>query len=135
VSVFAQDFTTERVKQKRMYISGPMTGIDQWNFPLFWEAEGYWQEMGWEVFNPANNFDSETGHPRKEYLRIDFAQVIESDALCALPHWNRSRGATMEVAIAHELELPIYEWRSKEISDAHYWIQLCTMSAEWDLIR
>ena len=41
---------------KKIYLSGPMTGLPEWGFPAFYAAEAKWIAAGWAVMNPARNF-------------------------------------------------------------------------------
>ena len=105
----------------KIYIAGPMTGYDQWNFPAFFEAEKQLLALGCQVINPAHN-DGPTlelalesaGVPERPnnswawYMRRDLPHVLEVDALCVLPGWQKSKGASLEVQVAEAIGLPIY---------------------------
>lgn len=98
-----------------------MTGVADWNFPAFFEAEEQLLALGHEPINPAHN-DGETvelalesaGHPDRPnnswsyYMRRDLPHVLKSDAICLLPGWQNSKGATLEVHVAKAIGLPIY---------------------------
>ena len=104
----------------KVYIAGPMTGYDNWNFPAFFEAQRQLESLGYEVINPAHN-DGDTiekalesaGHPDRpnhawsDYMRRDLPHVMEVDMLCLLPGWRDSRGAQLEVHVARALGLPL----------------------------
>lgn len=92
----------------KVYISGPMTGIPDYNFPAFNTAAERWRAEGWEVVNPAENFGGRVDLTRPEYMRLDIQHLLNVDALAVLAGWQRSKGASLEVAIAQELGLPIY---------------------------
>ncbi|HEY7417690.1 MAG TPA: DUF4406 domain-containing protein, partial [Ktedonobacteraceae bacterium] len=62
----------------RVYISGPMTGLPQANYPLFHEAERVVREMGHEPLNPARNFNGELDHSRAEFMRLDYDNVLKA---------------------------------------------------------
>jgi hypothetical protein len=105
----------------KIYIAGPMTGIEDWNFPAFFEVEKQLKELGYEVINPAHN-DGKTleealasaGTPERPnnswgyYMRRDLPSVLAVDGICVLPDWQRSKGARLEVQVAQALGLPIY---------------------------
>ena len=105
----------------KIYIAGPMSGVKDFNFPLFFETEKKLKELGYEVINPAHN-DGETleealknaGSPERpnnswnSYMRRDLPNVLAVDALCVLPDWQKSKGASLEVHVAEALGLPIY---------------------------
>lgn len=94
---------------KRIYISGPMTGFPNHNFPAFHAAAQQWREAGWEVANPAENFSGRTDLPRETYIRADVAMLAQCDAIAVLPGWERSRGAQLEYLLARELGMMIMD--------------------------
>lgn len=106
------------IKGKAVYLSGKMTGVENWNKPAFDEAEEALYEMGASfVFNPA--FDAPKLEEAKDhsfYMRRDI-NVLTSfhgfppkpvyDVIALLPGWEDSQGACIElqVAIACGLEV------------------------------
>lgn len=93
--------------KKVVYLSGPMTGLPQFNFPAFNDAAAKLRADGYEVISPAENYGGRHDLPRKMYLRLDVEAVLEVDMIVLLDGWELSKGACLEVAIARELELPI----------------------------
>lgn len=100
----------------RVYLSGPMTGIEDHNYPSFTDATTHLRELGFIVYNPAENFGGVKGLPRKEYMRVDLIHLLQAELLILLPSWETSDGATLEKRIADELELDIYEYCSIDCS-------------------
>jgi len=105
-----------------VYLSGPMTGMPDYNYPAFNDIEAAirwsWKGPGpIAVINPARNFDGFTGHARHIYMREDVAGLLRATCLMVLPGWDTSRGATLEVAIARELGLPVCDTDWREIAD------------------
>jgi len=97
-------------KNDVVYISGPMTGHVAFNYPAFNAMEEKLKaRIGCTVLNPARNFNGDPTHERSEYMALDIRHVLNSTALVVLPGWVFSRGANLEVAIAIELGLPIYD--------------------------
>lgn len=104
----------------KVYIAGPMSGMPDWNFPAFFEAERQLLELGYEVINPAHN-DGATvqealesaGSPDRPnnmwswYMRRDLPHVMEVDMLCVLPGWQNSKGAKLEVHVANAIGIPL----------------------------
>lgn len=88
-----------------IYLSGPMTGIADHNFPAFNEATGQLRDAGFEVRNPAEGGAGEMSWA--DYLRRDLRDVIEVDGLAVLPDWDLSKGARLEVRVARELGMPV----------------------------
>lgn len=94
----------------RLYLAGPMSGIAEYNRPLFNEVAEWLRNRGHEVFNPGENKDGGVKRPRSFYMRIDIPALMASDAIVLLPGWHESRGANLEVWIALDLDLPTYSY-------------------------
>lgn len=88
------------------YLSGPMTGIPEHNFPVFHEAAERLRILGFKVLNPAELGVVE-GWDWADYLRRDLPYVCRSQRVAVLRGWQQSRGARLEVHIARALELAI----------------------------
>lgn len=100
-----------------VYLSGPMTGLPDFNFPAFEEATAALRAIGVVVLSPHEH-DLEGGFdPSSEgedfdlraALEWDVAAVIRSDAVVVLPGWQSSPGCTVEVAIAAAMDIPVVE--------------------------
>lgn len=94
------------MKERRIYISGPMTGLPDFNFPAFHDAAARLRERGHEVANPAE-INSEAGGDWHDYLREDIKALCDCTTLALLPGWQNSKGAHLELHIAHRLGLEI----------------------------
>lgn len=86
----------------RVYVSGPMTGLPDMNFPAFHAAAEVLRELGHEVVNPADA-GAGAGLSYEDYLRRDLADLLGCNAICLLPGWERSKGATVEEHMARAL--------------------------------
>lgn len=93
---------------QRLYLAGPMSGYAQHNFPLFNRVAAQLREQGFEVFNPAENFDGDVRRPRAYYMQLDIPALIGSQAVVVLPGWRESRGANLEVWLALDMGIPLY---------------------------
>ena len=94
---------------KRIYIAGPMTGHADHNYPAFHAASQRLQEAGWQVVNPADNFEGRTDLPRETYLRADVALLVDCNAIALLPGWEESVGAKMEYLLARAFGMKVYD--------------------------
>lgn len=101
---------------QRLYLAGPMSGYSQHNFPLFNRIAAQLREQGFEVFNPAENFDGDVRKPRAFYMKMDIPALIESQAVVVLPGWRESRGANLEVWLALDMGMPLYNCTPDEPS-------------------
>lgn len=86
----------------RVYISGPMTGIEDENFPAFNRASALLRSMGFDVENPADKGIIE-GWEWEDYLRYDLKMMADCQAIYLLPGWENSKGARLEVHVARAL--------------------------------
>lgn len=87
----------------RLYIAGPMTGLPDLNYPAFHKAENDLLAAGYRVENPAHN----TADDWLGYMRLSLVQIARSDGLVILPGFQDSRGATIELNIFVNLDLPV----------------------------
>ena len=89
----------------RIYISGPMTGIPNFNRPAFKDAQLILEAMGHEVFNPG---ELPYG-TRRECLEVDIAWICrKAEGMVMLFDWVRSSGSAAELATAKALEIPVW---------------------------
>lgn len=96
-----------------IYLSGPMTGLPEWNYPAFNEAAAYLRAKGYEVFNPAEIFGGETHLPREVYMKEDIRALLNCDTVMMLQGWQDSEGAKLEFQIAKQIGLPVLELGSE----------------------
>lgn len=105
---------------RRIYLAGPMTGLPEFNYPAFNSAAELLREDRRNyVVNPAENFNGHTGHERWMYIdesvdqiqglaKVNYSSTDEC-MVVTLDGWAESPGACLEVDLAHQLGLPIYE--------------------------
>ena len=103
---------------KRIYISGPITGVENWQ-ETFLTAEKELCEMPgiFFVINPiyiAERVEKTLKMPDyTDYMREDIKALSECDCICMLPGWKRSKGARMEYRIAKILNMNVLEYQTK----------------------
>lgn len=91
---------------KRIYLSGPMTGIVDFNFPAFNAEAKRLRGLGYAVVNPVDvNPDPDT--PWHECMRNDLRELLTCDTLALLPGWTESKGAHLEMHVAHRVGMRI----------------------------
>lgn len=90
---------------KKVYISGPMTGIEDLNRADFTWAAKMVQVFGMQPVNPHDVCDpSWDWH---QCMRADIKALCDCDAILLLPGWEKSNGAQLELHIAHRLGLRV----------------------------
>lgn len=101
-----------------LYVAGPMTGLPDYNYPAFDQAETDLRAAGYDVLNPVNAEDHNTTGTAQTwqwYMRHGLAMVIQADGVALLPGAHNSRGAALERHVAEALNLPVKalaEWLS-----------------------
>lgn len=91
---------------KCLYLSGPMTGIENFNFPLFNTIANQLREEGYEVINPAEIGSVDWSW--EENMRKCLEELTRADAIVVLPNWEKSNGATVEVSTGLMLGMRVY---------------------------
>lgn len=90
----------------KIYISGPMTGIKNLNYPVFNETEDILTRMGYEVFNPAKIPGDDTW-TWQDYMKECIREIPDCTHILLLRGWEKSEGANVEYSIAKTLGLTI----------------------------
>ena len=88
------------------YLSGPMTGVPEFNYPYFRYVAAALRKLGYSVVNPAELTAGSTD--RIACLRQDIKALCDCSGLILLPGWEGSVGAHLELHLAHRLELRIH---------------------------
>lgn len=94
----------------RLYISGPMTGYENYNFKAFDFVAMQLVEAGFEVENPADKGIVD-GWTWADYLKYDIRAITMCDGIALLPGWAESRGARLEITVADGLGMTSKPWR------------------------
>lgn len=104
---------------KKFYLAGPMSGLPQFNFPLFYKVTELLRGVGMNIVSPAEldtkegvadeALASTDGDPNKTTLA--WADLLARDVkliadkhdgvhgIVFLPRWSKSRGARLEAFI------------------------------------
>lgn len=120
---------TEPKKRTRVYLAGPMRGIENNNFPAFFAAEALLRMWGYDVVNPAR-MDMDEGKAYwswaerriimddsftiEDALNRDFAAILGTDgnggceAVFVLSGWENSQGALRETWFSLSTGRPLF---------------------------
>lgn len=93
---------------RRIYIAGPMSGYPGFNYPAFDRAQEQLAAAGFDPVSPADPAQRSPNDPDELAPGVSYedclARAIEkltsADVLAALPGWEQSHGARLEIALA-----------------------------------
>lgn len=100
----------------RLYLSGPITGLDNYRENFRNAAEGLRRDGYTDIINPAELCavlpPEHTAW--EEYMRICMELLDMADVVVLLPGWKRSKGVQREISYAKKNGLIILEYSAKK---------------------
>ena len=101
----------------KIYLAGPMTGIEDFNFPEFFRVAAELEAKGHEVFNPAQNDLDKWGD--MEGIKKNFTVrscmyddlgwiTANADAVYFMKGWENSNGALAEFFAARSVKCKFF---------------------------
>ena len=91
-----------------VYLSGPMRGVPNLNYPEFNRMARKLRTAGFAVINPAENLGGAKTFSRQVFMRLDYSHVLQADEVWVLSNWSNSEGARAEVLVAMDCGIPIF---------------------------
>jgi hypothetical protein len=93
-----------------------MTGVPEFNIPMFHAAAKRLCETGFSVINPAEEDDLK-GVDKSTmgwvgYMRRDIRMLMDCDGIALLPGWWKSPGAKLELYVARTLGMDVLDAES-----------------------
>jgi nucleoside 2-deoxyribosyltransferase len=96
----------------KYYISGPMSGIPDYNYPYFEKVTKQLRARGFNILSPHENPQPTTSLTTEGlwqyFMNLCEKQVEEADVIIMLPGWMYSRGAMQELQWAIEQRMPVH---------------------------
>lgn len=104
------------MKQKRVYISGPISGHDpEQRRKAFKEVEFMLMDQGYEPVNPMDN-GLPADSPTHEHMRMDIRLLMSCDMIYMMRRWTHSKGCKVEFDVATAIGLPVLFEESGELT-------------------
>lgn len=97
-----------------LYIAGPITGYQNLNRESFSYAAASLIRAGYQVVDPSVH--EVDGWTWQDYLKNCLPQLLDCEGVATLPYWQESRGAQLELHVAHAvgiLVMPVKRWIEK----------------------
>lgn len=92
----------------KIYLSGKITGMENEAHYVFQNAEENLQKLypDSEIINPMK---LNHNHNKKweSYMKVCIIELCQSDMIVMLPNWQDSKGATLELDLATQLNIYI----------------------------
>lgn len=110
----------------KVYLSAPISGVEDQNSFAFGFCQSILEYMGYEVVNPLN-IEPLYIKGRGEWeahMAADIRELVTCDVLCLIRPKGDSRGVALEVELAKQLGikivegLPQFAWPEKGVRDA-----------------
>ena len=89
----------------RIYVIGPVTGIEKDNRPAFEEAADKLYDAGYTALIP--HWFIRPGTPWQPAMRRSLEILALCEGIAALDGFGKSRGARLEADVATELGIPV----------------------------
>jgi len=84
----------------KIYISGPRTGIKDFNSPEFEKAKAHFINLGHLVESPS---EAPRCNTWEDYMKYDIVLLLQCSHIFMLKGWENSKGAKLEKYIADSL--------------------------------
>lgn len=99
------------IRSLEIYVSGPITGMENLNRPAFSHISNQLQQKGYTPVNPLDFFTDEEQKVLTwdMAMRSDVKHLLPCGACIMLPGWQNSAGATFEFITAKLFNIPVID--------------------------
>ena len=103
------------------YLAGPMSGIEEYNYPAFKAASEELRSFGMTIEPPHENEWPEGSLSEEELwehmMQLGKNQMERCQAIILLKGWPQSRGARRELKYAMDNDWPVYYYENWVLTD------------------
>jgi hypothetical protein len=98
-----------RPTTKKVYISGPITGLPNLNKDAFYETDRILTQIGYQPINPFDLIpeSDQTTKSWEYFMKVDIKYLMDAGLVIMLPGWMNSDGALCEFFTAKLLKIPV----------------------------
>ena len=102
----------------KVYISGPMTGLPEYNYPAFDAMEAALKAKGFDPVSPVKVCEGMTHDTStwEDFMRANIKAMMDCDGVIFLHGWPNSKGARIE----HALALGLGMFRVRELPSGDF---------------
>ena len=99
-----------KYKNGSIYISGPMTGLENHNSKGFYDTEMKLRSRGFNsIINPIRISEIYgLDHDYNFYMKKSLAEMMTADAIYVFGDYKRSRGVKIEIDLAQTVGIPVF---------------------------
>lgn len=105
------------------YLSGPMSGYEQYNYPYFEHCATILRNTGVTIESPHENIWPD-GHDEmtpdqlwKHMMEICIEQMNRCQGIILIKGWPQSRGAKQELQIAMQRDWPVWYYHDFQLTN------------------
>jgi nucleoside 2-deoxyribosyltransferase len=129
----------------KIYLSGPMSGIAEMNYPKFNRLAADLRAKGHEVISPAENdipeypvgYEPGTLDERmkmwRAFMKLDIKSLMECDTIAVMEGWQFSEGAKIEVFNASCLGMDVIDAETLEPLGIQHELYINQIDSEADV--
>lgn len=95
---------------KTVYISGPMSGLDDFGSKDFYDMETKLRAFGFSSIKNPVHIGELYGYdkPHNFYMKKAISMLLEADLIYVFGNYTKSKGVALEIDIAQKLGIPVF---------------------------
>lgn len=108
ITDYEDSILLDKLYTKLIYISGPISGIPDYNKQPFELAKNILVDAGFKVVSPLDCIPEKANPLYVDHIKADIIGMLQCEAIAFLPGWLDSPGSKTELTIAKSLNMQCY---------------------------